>query len=282
MQGRWAGCDEHPAETNTQSRELCCLVGEVRRDHRSSELPPSLATNRPGLSRCLAGQAGQAGNSQRVPSPGHGQHGSARGTHWETNQIKGTPRYCGREGFVETSWRLWAADRSTTGPPRRISHLKQVQHHTSTVPYSKINRHRVPAGRLGTLPRSRGGRHRVHGYATVVPKLCHARSRGHIASCSQWQVPSSLAAPATPARRTSSRRSAVARQTHGVMDRRPCQATFWDTCRAEAWAFLHGGKSVTLRPKVMRARGPVVPIPGRCRSMPTVVERAPSPRSASE
>lgn len=79
------------------------------------------------------------------------------------------------EGFVETSWRLWAADRSTTGPPRRISHLKQVQHHhTSTVPYSKINRHRVPAGRLGPLTRSGGGRHRVHGYATVMPKLCHA------------------------------------------------------------------------------------------------------------
>lgn len=94
-----------------QARELYFLVGDVRRDHRLSELPPSLATNRPGLFRlaCLAWLAWlvipsasrppDTGNTVRLEAPTEGL------------MIKGTPRYCSREGLVETSWRLWAADR---------------------------------------------------------------------------------------------------------------------------------------------------------------------------
>lgn len=157
-------------------------------------------------------------------------------------------------------------------------------HKYNTVLYSKINRHRVPAFRPRKLdqkpwagPWARPCARLCHSYATIMPcSLERAQCLVLLVVGAEQSDNSS----ATAASRTSSTDGPQSPARH--MDGRPCQATSWDTCRAEAWAFLHGGKSVTLRPKVRRARGSVVPIPGRCRSRPTVVERAPSPRNASE
>lgn len=185
---------------------------------------------------------------------------------------------------MKRSWRLWAADRSTTGPPRCIlqcragatPHTHTHTHKYNTVLYSKINRHRVPAGRPRNSSRSRG-KDCVRGYAKVMPQLCHAPSRTPCllpASGGRYRAVSLI----TPAHQPQGVPAADGPQSPDRhMDKGPCQATALDTCRAEARAFLHRGKSVTLRPKVMRARGAVVPIPGRCRSTPTVVERAPAP-----
>lgn len=155
-------------------------------------------------------------------------------------------------------------------------------HKYNTVLYSKINRHRVPAFRPRKQTRSKPVGKTVctarlcHSYATIMP--CSLERAQCLVPLVVGAEQSDNSSPTATSRTSTDGPQSPDRH----MDRRPCQATSWDTCRAEAWAFLHGGKSVTLRPKMRRARGSVVPIPGRCRSRPTVVERAPSPRNASE